>query len=314
MIREFHHSDAPAVVAFLTTQFPAEEALLGTRPERFFKIIGRVNRLDTRLIFALLRLFGKRVFQFLVYEDEGRVAGTTLLTFPAHAVYISMVVTDPTVRRRGFARALLEQSRTNARRMGRRYLVLDVLSDNAPARALYEGKLGYRGLRENTFLTRENPADLGPERVALPAGIRRFEKRDNAPLLAVARRTVPSEVQEVLPVPRDLMAGVRTGSRVMGSTSAAWVVDRGDGAEAFVAVTSTPDVDAGHLSDPIVAETADLALTRELLRTALAWLGARGHLRVLSSVPRHNRTGRVVLEGEGFRDALSTWTLYRTVD
>jgi len=101
MIREFRRADANAVVGFLTSQFPAEEALMGSRPERFFKVIERVSRWDLRLAFALLRLGGKRMFQFLVYEDDGRLVGTTLLTFPAHSVYLSMVVIDPTVRRRG---------------------------------------------------------------------------------------------------------------------------------------------------------------------------------------------------------------------
>ncbi|MGA8663641.1 MAG: GNAT family N-acetyltransferase, partial [Thermoplasmata archaeon] len=284
MIREFRRTDAEAVVGFLTSQFPAEEALMGSRPERFFKVIQRVTRWDSRFLFALMRLAGKRMFQFLVYEEDGRLVGTTLLTFPAHSVYLSMVVVDPTVRRRGFARALLEQARANALRMRRKFLVLDVLADNAPARALYEGKLGYRPLRETTFMAREQPADVGPEAVSLPAGIRHFRNSDNAPLVAIARRRAPPEVETVLPVPRRLNAGFRSGNRIMGSVSAGWVADRGSGPEAMIIATSSPDAEAAHLSDPIVSETADPALVRQLLRTALAWCGARGQVRALSSV------------------------------
>ncbi|HLM91968.1 MAG TPA: GNAT family N-acetyltransferase [Thermoplasmata archaeon] len=314
MIREFRRADANAVVGFLTSQFPAEEALMGSRPERFFKVIERVSRWDLRLAFALLRLGGKRMFQFLVYEDDGRLVGTTLLTFPAHSVYLSMVVIDPTVRRRGYAKALLEQARATAHRMHRRFMVLDVLADNAPARALYEGKLGYRPLRETTFMSREKPADVGPEPATLPVGIRPFRKSDNASLVAIARRHVPPDVETVLPVPKQLMGGTRTGNRIMGSESAAWVVDRGAGPEALIVATSAPDAEAGHLSDPIVSETTDPALARALLRTALAWIGARGQVRALSSVPRYNATARTALEAEGFHDALSVWTLYRPVE
>ncbi len=314
MIREFRSADATATVGLLTSQFPAEEALMGSRPERFFKVMERVNRWDMRLVFALLRLGGRRVFQFLVYEDQGRLVGTTLCTFPARAVYLSMVVVDPTARRRGYAKALLEQARANARRMRRRYMVLDVLADNAPARALYEGKLGYRPLRETNFMVRERPADLGPPAATLPAGIRPFRKSDTTPLVAIARRHTPSEVAEVIPVSRNIAGGSRTENRIMGGESAAWVVDRGHGPEALISASSSTDADAGNVSTPIVAETVDPTLVREHVRTALAWCGARGRVRALSSVPRYNLTARAALEAEGFRDALSVWTLYRPVE
>jgi ribosomal protein S18 acetylase RimI-like enzyme len=314
VIRDFRASDAPAVVGLLTTQFPEEEALLGSRPERFFKVMQRVSRWDMRLLFALLRLARKRVFQFLVYEENGRLVGTTLLTFPPRAVFLSMVVVDPAARRRGYAKALLDRAQANARRMHRPYLALNVLTANTPARALYEGKLGYRPLLEAVFMSRDRPAEVGPERSPLPNGIRLSRKSDDPALVALVCRQTPAEVQEVLPVPRKLLASTRTGDRIMGSESAAWVLDRGAGAEAMIATTSTPDAEAAHMNEPIVSETADPALVRELVRTALAWCGARGRIRVVCSVSRHNGTGRAALEGEGFHDAFSHWTLYRPVE
>ena len=314
MIREFRRGDTTAVVGFLTSQFPAEEALLGSRPERFFKVMQRVTRWDLRLVLGLMRVAGRRVYQFLVFEEDGRLVGTTLLTFPPRSVYISMVVTDPSVRRRGHATALLEQARSCARTMRRTYLVLDVLADNAPARALYEGKLGYRPLRETSFMTREQPTTMGPVPPKLAAAIRPWRRSDNDPLVAVARRRLPLEVAEVLPVPKHLLGGSRTGDRILGSESATWVVDRGAGPEAVISATSSPDADAGHLSDPIISESTDPTLAAALVRTAAAWCGARGRIRVLSSVPRYNAAGRAALETEGFRDALSVWTLYRPVE
>ena len=314
MIREFRATDAPAVVGLLTSQFPAEEALLGTRPEGFLKVVARITRWDMRLLLGVLRLFGKRVFQFLVYEENGRLVGTTLLTFPARSVFLSMVVVDPTVRRRGFAKALLEDARSIGRRMHRQYLALDVLADNTPARTLYEGKLGYRALREITYMTREGPAEVGPAATPLPNGIRPVRKSDNAALVAIARRSLPAEVAEVLPVPRNLVGGDRMGDRILGSESVAWVIDRGSGPEALITASWSPLNTAGHLNNPIVSETADPTLVRELVRLALAWCGAKGSIRVLSPVPRYSTRSRAALEAEGFRDALSVWTLYRRVE
>ncbi len=313
MIRDFRSGDAPAMVNLLTTQFPAEEALLGTRPEMFFRVVRRVMRWDARLMFGFLRLLGRPVFRLLVFEDDARLVGTTLLTFPAGAVYLSMVVVDPAVRRRGYARALLERAAELAQRMRRRYLVLDVLTDNTPARTLYEDRLGYRPLREVAFMVREHPEEVGAERTTLAPGIRRFEERDNAALVALARAQTPPEVAEVLPVPRRLLADARTTDRIFESRTEAWVVDRGSGPEALAVATWSSGREAAHLSDPIVAASADPALVSELFRTAVAWCGARRAVRVMSSVPQYNARGRAALEREGFHEALSTWTLYRPV-
>jgi len=313
LIREFRAADAPAVVGLLKSQFPDEEALLGTRPEAVFRVIRRVTRLDARLLFALLRLVGRPIFRMLIVEENGKLVGTTLLTFPGRSVYLSMVVVDPAVRRRGFARALLGRAQEVAQHLGRQYLVLDVLAHNTPARALYEQRLGYRPLRQTSFMAREHPQDVGPERTSLPPGIRPYQPSDEPALLAIARRLTPPEVQRVLPVPKRLVGGDRMGDRIFESKSAAWVVDRGHGAEALVVSTVSPGQEAGHLSDPLISETVDEGTARELLRTAVAWCGARGSTRVLALVPTYNRTARAALEPEGFHDALSTWTLFLPV-
>jgi ribosomal protein S18 acetylase RimI-like enzyme len=313
MIRDFRPSDTPTLVDFLTTQFPAEEAIIGSHPERFFEITRRVYRWDSRLILGLLRLLGKPVYRFLVVDEGGRAVATTILTFPGPAVYISMVATDPKVRRRGLATSLLRRTQEVAQRMGRQYLVLDVLSDNAPARALYEGRLGYGALREAAYLVHDRPSDFAGGSAALPAGIRRYRRSDESALVTIARRQTPSEVERVLPRKVSGLAGSRIEARLFRTESVAWVVDRGQGPEAGMGVSWSPDVDAAHFADPIVSPTADPATVRELVRTAGAWCAARGALRIAGQVPVANGPGRSALEREGFHGALSLWTLYRTV-
>ncbi len=313
MIRDFQPGDASAMVRLLTTQFPEEEALLGTRPEAFFRVVRRVSRWDARILFALLRWVGRPAFRMLIFEEDGHLVGTTLVTFPARSLYLSMVVVDPAARRRGYARALLERAVEIAERMHRRYVVLDVLANNTPARTLYEQRLAYRPLREVALMTREHPEDAGPERTTLAPGVRPFHRRDDPALVAIARRQTPPEVQEVVPVPAHLLAGARSTRRILESETGAWVADRGAGPEALVVATWAPGQEAAHLSDPIVAENADPTLLAELVRTALAWCGARHAARTITMVPRYNASARACLEREGFRDALSTWTLYRPV-
>jgi hypothetical protein len=72
-------------------------------------------------------------------------------------------------------------------------------------------------------------------------------------------------------------------------------------------------MDAAHFTDPIVSDTADPALVRELVRTAGGWCAARGSKRIAAHVPVANGPGRAALDREGFHGALTLWTLYRSV-
>jgi ribosomal protein S18 acetylase RimI-like enzyme len=79
----------------------------------------------------------------LVAEQDGRPVGYTALGHPTplesnrHVLHVQGLAVDPTVRRRGIARELLEAAVTEAARRGARKLGLRVLGPNAAARALY---------------------------------------------------------------------------------------------------------------------------------------------------------------------------------
>ncbi len=313
MIRDFRLSDSGQMIALLTTQFPAEEAIMGSHPDRFLKVVQRVYRWDSRLLIGLLRVFGKPLFRLLVVDEGGRAVSTTLLTFPGPSVYLSMVATDPSARRRGFARSLLVRAQEIAQRMGRQYMVLDVLTDNTPARALYEGRLEYKPLREVSFMVHDRPAEFGPERTPPPAGVRTYRRSDEAGLLEIVKNQVPHEVARVLPRKTTGFRGSGLEERLFEAERVTWVVDRGSGPEAALNCIRSPDSDAAHLSDPIVSATADPELVHEMVRAAGAWCAARKAVRIATQVPVANITGHAALAREGFHDALSLWTLYRPV-
>jgi ribosomal protein S18 acetylase RimI-like enzyme len=314
MIRDFRPTDAAVFAELLKNQFPEEEAIMGSHPEMVSKIVRRVYRWDTRLILGLARAFRRPVFRFLVYDEGGRLVGTTMLTFPGReSVYISMVATDPSVRRRGFARALLQRAQEFARKLGRQYLVLDVLAHNTPARALYEGRLGYRPLEEKVMLVRENVAEFGAERSPLPTGVRLYRRSDDPALLAIARARIPPEVARVLPRKTTGLSASRLDQRILGGESRAWVVDRGHGPEAGIGASCTPYADAAYITDPIVSPSADPALVAEMIRVAGSWSATRKAQRLAGHIPVSNEVGRAALEKEGFHAALSVWTLYRPV-
>jgi ribosomal protein S18 acetylase RimI-like enzyme len=310
VIRDFRLSDSPRLVEMLLSQFPEEERILGTRPEMIVDVVKKVHRPFARLLVGTARLFRHPIFRLLVFDDGGRLVGTTLLSFPGPAVFIGMVMVDPTVRRRGFAKALLEQSREYARHLGRTYLALDVLEHNTPARSLYEGKLGYQPLRRTAFLVRDL-ADAGAVAPAPP--IRPFRPRDERPLLAIARAQLPPEVSKVLPRRRTGLKAARLESAIFASQRAAWVIEGPAGPTAGLAVTSTQNMEAAQMPDPILAPDADPVAVSALIRSAMSWARANGSLRLMAQVPDHSRVGRAALEREGFHEELGALTLYRTV-
>jgi len=308
MLRELRAADAPRLVELLKSNFPEEEALLGTRPEGVAKIIHRVFRWDTRLILGLLRLAGRPFFRLFIIDADGGVVATTMLSFSERAGYVSMVMVDAAHRRKGLARRLLEEARGATARQGRRYIALDVLEGNAPARSLYES-IGYRLLRTRAFFAHEAPSSLTPPRPT--PEIRPFRRPDTKSLVEVARRSAPARVVEVLPVHASDITAPRWANRILDSRSAGWVFDRGRGAEAYVGATTSPLTEAAHLTGPIVGESVDPEAAGNLVLTAGAWLAPHSPRRILSMVSEDNERGRAALEAVGFQRALPLLTLYR---
>ncbi len=311
-VRDLRPADAPRLFELMKTEFPEEEVLLGSRPEGLDEVVRRVYRPPTRLLLGFLRLIGRPLFRFFVIESEGRIVATTLLTFSHRAGYLSTVVVDPAYRRRGFAKELLERSRKATRARGKPFVALDVLASNERARALY-AKMGYRPLRSTAFFVHESPAAFSSAS-ANPPGVRPFAKSDARPLADIARLGVPVEVQTVLPVTHQDIAGSARVSRMLASETAAWVLDEGSGPRGWVSATVTPVTEAAHLAAPIVDPSVPTERAAELVRVAAGWCAARHAVRLMAMAPEENSRGRAALVAAGFRDALSLWTLFRTVD
>ena len=308
-LREFRRADAARFYALLKTEFPEEEAILGMRPEGFQAVIGRLYRTDVRLLLGILRAVHRSPFHLYVVEEDGAIAATTLLSFTPRAGFVSTVVVAPEFRRRGFARQLLDGARRETARRGRPHVALRVLESNTPARALYDS-LGYRPIDRHLFLVLEAPAPAPA--AGAPGAIRPFRRSDAGSLAEIANRASPEEVRNVLPMrPRDL-GGDSWADRLFSAETAAWVVDRGAGPEAYVAATSTPTTDAAHLSTPIVGPSVDPSVAAELLRTAVAWLSARRPARVVTTVSEASAVAHRALEEAGFHDAIPHYTLCRS--
>jgi ribosomal protein S18 acetylase RimI-like enzyme len=309
-IRDLRASDARWVLEFIRQQFPEEEEILGTRISGGTEVVRRIFRWDARIALGLLRLFGRPVFRFFVGEVDRRPMASTLLTFPGPTGYISLVAVDPTFRRHGYARALLERARATALARGQRYVVLDVLELNEAARALY-ASIGYRELRRGSYFVLEPPHSQVPAAPSV-AGVRPFQRSDAPRLAEISQAEKPPAVREVLPTgPRDIVGSEWTG-KVLSISSGAWVFDDGSGPSAWVAAVASRATDSAHLSAPIVGPGVSPAAAEGLISTAVAWCAARRPPRVITLIPGESHRARTALEAVGFRDVLPLRTLYRS--
>jgi ribosomal protein S18 acetylase RimI-like enzyme len=308
MLRTFRRADAAQLAAFIGTYFPEEGELLRWRPGAFEAIVVRVDRLHIRFLLWLLERLRHPIVKVFALEVDGRLAGAAILSYPPRAGYISSVVVDARYRGRGYATKIMQACEAAAARVGKPYVVLDVLRTNAPARALY-AKLGYQNLRLESYYVRDydEPSPLpGPT----PAPIRPFVSRDATALVAVAQGILPPRVAEVLPAAARQFSSVPLVAEGLRSETEAWVVDRGNGPEGFVRATSSAATESGHLTAPIFAAGVPEEIARAAVRTATDWLRERSIHRVVCEMHSYNAAGIAALAGEGFREALALETLY----
>ena len=314
MIREFRRAESARLYALLRENFPAEEALYGTRPESWDRIVRRIYRADTRIVLGLLRLVGRPVYRFFVVEADGTMVATSLVSFAARAGYISMVMVDAPYRGRGYARRLLARCAAATRAVGRPYIALDVLRDNAPAIALYRSE-GFLPLREMGFYSLPLDPPPAPARAA-PAGasvIRPFRSTDHTPLWNGAAAAIPPRVAEVLPLPRRALSGAFNLGRILSSRSETWVLEERGAPVGWLSATVSDVMEASGLAAPIVLEGASPEGVRALVGTAIEWARAQGAPRMVSEVSADNLRAVAALEGAGFAVAHRVQTLYRPV-
>jgi hypothetical protein len=248
--------------------------------------VRRAYRADLRLLLGLARLARRPLFDFWVIEEGGKVAATTLLTYGPTSGMVSTVAVRPPFRRRGYARALLAAAHGALRRYGRRWAVLEVLAENAPAIALYRA-LGYRRVRGGEVLARP----LGPGAPPLPdaspgdARIRPFARRDAAPLVRVAEAPDPAELRALLPVTPGMFSVPPLLAAIVGSATEAWVLDGPEGPRAFLRATAGAPGRPAHLTQPILAPEVGAEEARAFVAHGLRYLSARSASRAVVELP-----------------------------
>lgn len=305
MLRDLRPRDARPLFELTRVSFPEESVLLGFRPEAMERVLRRIFRPHIRLVLGLARLAGRPVFRYFVIEEGGRLVAGTLLTFTERAGYVSNVSVDPAFRRRGLARQLLLRSQEETARRHRRYVVLDVLSNNAPAIALYRS-LGYRSLRTVHLWSRE----LGPGDTSAAPGSRPYRPSDIPELLAAARAELPPEVDEVLPTGRGEFGATSFVDALLAARSYPRTVEIDGRPAAYLHVSASQTQTSGSLR-LVVAPTAPPERLLPAIAEGLAWARAEGAQRIVAHLPDYKLAATAALRAAGFAPVYELETLYR---
>jgi ribosomal protein S18 acetylase RimI-like enzyme len=308
MLRPFRIADLPRYYQLMVSEFPKETALIGWRYDAFATIVRRVERWDYRLILGFFNAVRKPLFRLWVLEADGVLAASALESFGPVSAYVANVFVAPEYRRRGLAKQVLTACHDSAKRARKRYVVLDVVDDNAGAGALY-ASLGYTPVGHATNYVRSSPT-APPEPSPSPHR-RDFRKSDGATLAAIAGSFLPAARTAVQPVRPGEFGLAPSVVRALDSKTASWVVDRGAGPVAWVRATVSPAMEAGHLTAPVVDPAAEPAEVRALIETAVRWAIANGAVRLLAEVVDENLHGAAALRDAGFEAAYGSRTLAR---
>ncbi|MDE1879788.1 MAG: GNAT family N-acetyltransferase [Euryarchaeota archaeon] len=302
--RELRRTDVQQISHEMQLNFGQELSLKGWDPAHFEEIFERSFGFPAGWVLAILRAVRRPPVHLFVAEEGGKVVGTTFLFLQRTHGYIGAVMTDPGFRGKGIASELLSRAERACARRGRRWAVLDVLTDNHVARQLYV-KRGYRPLRVQHWLSKPLAQRREAFRTAGPE-IRAMEKADLDQLLDLYSAQQPPEVREILAPERGLLSPPRYLQSLMSATSAAWCTGALGNPSGYARATFTTPREAGNLGAPLFADRASAVEKEELLETALGWLAASGASSVVCEVPAYQRAVLQMLQDTGFEER---WTM-----
>ena len=314
MLRDLRASDLDALTELNRRHFPDEARLLLMDSAGFRAVLGRAFRWDARIVLGMLRLFRRPLLDLLGVEVDGRLAGATFVFYSGPFASVASVVVDTPYRGRGLAQQLMAEAEARALRRGCRYLVLEVLEQNAPAIALYD-RIGFSPMRRSAWYYRE----VGPEAPPLPearapgGAIRPFRRGDGIALLPLAIAAQSEEERRIRPARAGTFRVAPPVVAVLGGATDAWVRTEAGACVGFVRSSTSRAVASGHLNAPLIAPTVEEPGAMELLDAGLAWFREHPVPRIVCEAPDDDPVLRGRLAARGFERGLGIRTLAKAI-
>ncbi|MBC7233382.1 MAG: GNAT family N-acetyltransferase [Chloroflexi bacterium] len=243
-----------------------------------------------------------------VWVAEGQLVGNVSLTREnqQHSLWsISNVAVHPDFRGRGIARQLMKAAIQEAKQKGAQWVILEVQTDNAPARQLYQ-ELGFQVY--DTVAELSLPAGKYRERWPTPTlALRERYPKDWPRVYELLRVATPEAVQKVRPI---LSSNYRLTIRrrlarwldnlLYLRQSQEWLLEENGQVVALLQVTGQYTKAAHHIQIHVHPDHRGI-IEEELLASGLDWLSRFPEREVVSTVSTSHPEALQAFLKSGFR-------------
>jgi len=271
-----------------------------------------IAQLSRRWIWFVLRLaglFGRPIVDTMVACQARQVVGTATVLWLPSTAYVAGVATRPEFRGRGIATHLLGLLAERARGHHRRWMALDVESENLGAIQVYR-KAAYRDAGAYAWLTR---TDVPRPESPASASVASVGSSDWESIIARLEAGRPADYRDAFPATGSVLSHneiLVRGGRVGYET---WKRELPGGGVAVMRAYFVPGVGIAAYFPMSTTPEASPDEFVDLIDAATDWLTPQrpNHILAVAPEPRSNST--IALERRGFTVAASTTAMLARV-
>ncbi len=276
--RELRRADLPSFEHVIRQAFGRFEEVTGSG-QTVSRELASLRKLPVWTLVRFLQAIRIANMRILVGTEGQPVIGTAVLVSYAKTGYIGGVATDAAARGRGVATGLMEYARSLAGAQGRRWLALDVESENAAAIRLYR-RIGYQDVARFNWFVGPPPAS-GPASGVVATEVP-FKDRATVDW---ANAALPEAIRGPLPARVSGLTHLEFIARPQKSQRKMWRLADGARIVGVVRGIYGPRVRLGFVF-PIVADaTVSPASLQALVGPVMEWHRTLGATKIVVAVP-----------------------------
>ena len=267
--------------------------------------IAQLSRRSIWFLLAVFRMFRRPIVDVVVATRGAEVVGTATVLWLPRTAYVAGVATRPELRGRGIASRILAHHAENARRLHRRWMALDVESENETAIRVYQ-RAGYRETARFAWFTRTG---LPPKGDSAPPTVLPVGSLDWSGMLARLDASRPKEYRDAFPAGRRVLDHneyVVRGGRAEVET---WRRELASGAVAVLRACFVAGPRMAAYFPMSTDGTTAPETYLEMIDTATEWFRPRNPTRVLAVVSEPSGAAGAALERRGFSPAVSSMAM-----
>lgn len=256
-------------------------------------------------ILTFLRAIGRPPIRIFVGFHGGQVLGTASVIMLERSGYILGVTTDSASRGRGIATHLLERLCLEAQRKGKRWVVLDVESDNETALRVYR-RLGFEEkVQFSWYVGSASTADTGSVATEVP-------RSQWAEVADWANRNLPPAIRDPLPAASGMLTHLEIFTRLLRAQVRTWRLSPSGQTMGVLRGFYLPAANTGFAFPIAPGSGLSSESLFTLIRPAVGWFSSLGATRTVVVIQDPPGEWEPVLATLGLPRAVSTALMVRT--